>query len=88
MYVSVLAVKLQKTHNFAWNCRFFEIYLWNATVSTETFIGNNQDVTLHYISLPIYPLHFSTFCPIEKQWKTLRNCRYFAKTTLVVYMIF
>ena len=27
----------------------------------------NFDVILHYISLPIYPLHFPKFCPIQKQ---------------------
>ena len=27
----------------------------------------NYDVILHYISLPIYPLHFPKFCPIQKQ---------------------
>ena len=27
----------------------------------------NYDVILHCISLPIYPLHFSKFCPIQKQ---------------------
>ena len=24
----------------------------------------NYDVILHYVSLPIYPLHFPKFCPI------------------------
>ena len=43
---------------------------------------------MHYISLPIYPLHFPTFCPIQKQQKTLRNCRYLVKATLVAYLIF
>ena len=27
----------------------------------------NYDVILHYISLPIYPLHFPKLCPIQKQ---------------------
>ena len=27
----------------------------------------NFDVILHYISFPPYPLHFSKFCPIQKQ---------------------
>ena len=48
----------------------------------------HYDVILHYISLPICPLHFSKFCPIQKQWKTLRNCRYLVKTTLAIYLIF
>ena len=51
----------------------------------ETFKEN--DVILHYISLPIDPLHFPIFCPIQKQ-KTLINCRYLVKTTLAVYLIF
>ena len=28
---------------------------------------SNKDVILHYISLPIYPLLFPKFCPIQKQ---------------------
>ena len=28
---------------------------------------NNQSVILHYILLPIYPLQFLKFCPIQKQ---------------------
>ena len=47
----------------------------------------NCDVILNYISLSIYPLHFSKFCPIQKQQKTLRNCRYLVKTTLAVNQI-
>ena len=43
---------------------------------------------MHYISLPIYPLHFPKFCPIQKQWKTLRNCQHLVKTNLAVYLIF
>ena len=27
----------------------------------------NYEVILHYISLPIYPLRFPKFCPIQKQ---------------------
>ena len=30
---------------------------------------NNHNVILHYILLPIYPLHFSKFCFIQKQQK-------------------
>ena len=44
------------------------------------------DVILHYISLPICPLHFPKFCPIQKQ-KTLRSCWYLVKTNLIVYLI-
>ena len=43
---------------------------------------------LHYISLPIYPLHFPKFRPIQKHLKTLKNCRYLVKTTLAVDLIF
>ena len=43
---------------------------------------------LHYISLPIYPLHFAKFCTFQKQLKTLRNCWYLVKTTLAVYLSF
>ena len=28
---------------------------------------NNYDVILHYVSLPIYLLHFPKFCSIQKQ---------------------
>ena len=28
---------------------------------------SNQGVILHYVSLPIYPLHFQKLCPIQKQ---------------------
>ena len=28
---------------------------------------NNQEVILHYISVPIYPLDFQKFCAIQKQ---------------------
>ena len=48
----------------------------------------NYEVILRYISLPIYPLHFPKFCPIQKWWKTLTNCRYLVKTTLAVYLNF
>ena len=27
----------------------------------------NYNILLHYISLPIYPLHFPKLCPIQKQ---------------------
>ena len=49
---------------------------------------NNEGVILNCISLSIYPLHFSTFCPIQKQQKTLRNCRYLVKTIVAVDLIF
>ena len=48
----------------------------------------HYDEILHYISLPIFPMHFSKFCPIQNQWKTLRNCRHLVKTTLAIYLIF
>ena len=44
----------------------------------------NYHVILHYILLPIYPLHFPNFCPIQKHQKMLRNYRYLVKTTLAV----
>ena len=43
---------------------------------------------MHYISLPIYPLHFQKFRPTQKQQKMLRNCRYLMKTTVIVYLFF
>ena len=49
---------------------------------------NNHNVIFHYILLPIYPLDFTKFCPIQKKQKTLRNCRYLVKATLVLYLIF
>ena len=48
----------------------------------------NYDVILHYISLPIYPLDFPKFCPIQKQQKTLKNCWYLVETTLAIYLAF
>ena len=47
----------------------------------------NCNVIFHYISLPIYPLHFPKFCLIQKK-KKLRNCQYLVKTTFAVYLVF
>ena len=48
----------------------------------------NYDAILLYISLPIYPLHFLKFCPIQKQQKMLKSFQYLVKATLAVYLIF
>ena len=43
---------------FSWNCWFFEICrrIWQLVRKRSQ--KNNQNVILHYILLPIYPLHF------------------------------
>ena len=33
-------------------------------------LKNNQNLILHYISLPIYSLYFQKFCPIQEQYKS------------------
>ena len=49
---------------------------------------SNQNLILHCIPLPIYPLHFPKFFPIQKQYQTLKNCWYLEKTTLAIYLFF
>ena len=44
---------------------------------------SNSDVIFHYISLPIYPLHFLKFCPIQKQQKMLKSFHCLVKATLI-----
>ena len=40
---------------------------------------NNQNIILHYISLPIYPFHFPKFCPLQKQKKNAKKMLVFGK---------
>ena len=44
----------------------------------------NYNVILHHISFPIYALHFTKFCFIQKQ-NTLRNCQCLVKTICLVF---
>ena len=39
----------------------------------------NYDVILHYISLPIYPLHYPKFCPIQKHNKNAEKLLVFGE---------
>ena len=93
MNVFVLAIvfrrQLKKPDNNGWNfIGFSKIVCKIQQLVRKRSQKIHYDVILHYISLPICPLHFSKFCPIQKQWKTLRNCRYLVKTTLAIYLIF
>ena len=54
-------------HDFTWNCRFFENCRRIQQLGRKRSQKINFDVILHYISLPIYPLHFPKFCLIQKQ---------------------
>ena len=59
MHFLLLLVRLQQDWNAAKNNPSLLIdYPW------EKFL---QKMILHYISLPIYPLHFPKFCLIQKQ---------------------
>ena len=40
----------------------------------------NYDVILHYISLPIYPLHFPKFCPIKETTKSAKKWSVFGES--------
>ena len=40
---------------------------------------NNYNLILHYISLPIYPLHFPKFRPMQKQKKNAKILLEFGK---------
>ena len=80
--------KYRKKSTCAWNCWFFENCRQNTLASTETSQKINYDVVLHYISIPICPLLFPKFWPIQKNKKTLKNCRYLVKTALAVYLFF
>ena len=90
--VSVLAVvfrrQFSKNRQFCLKLSFLEKCRQNTTASTKTFTENSLQRNFALISLPIYPLHFPKFCLIQKQQKTLRNCRYLVKATLAVNLIF
>ena len=69
---------------------FFENCRRNTRASTETFTENSLQ--------PKFALHFTSYLSIalskilpnskNKKKKTLRNCWYFVKTTLAVYLSF
>ena len=48
----------------------------------------NYEVILHYISLPIYQLHFPKFCPIQKQLKTIKKLSVFGENDFGPLLIF